>query len=89
MKPHVMGRKKARRFQQGQSADGSEGWDGYTTGIKGILRRACARKAKDALVANKLLNMYSRMNLRPGGKQPEMHDTMWGESRRKEAKQVP
>ena len=31
-----------------------------------------ACKAKDALVAN-------RMNLRPGGKQPEMHDTMWGD----------
>jgi hypothetical protein len=31
-----------------------------------------ACKAKDALVAN-------RMNLRPGGKQPEMHDTTWGD----------
>lgn len=30
-----------------------------------------ACKAKDALVAN-------RMNLRPGGKQPEMHKTKWG-----------
>jgi len=30
-----------------------------------------ARKAKDALVAN-------RMNLGPGGKQPTMRDTIWG-----------
>ena len=34
-----------------------------------------ACKAKDALVAN-------RMNLRPGGKQPEMHDTVWGDGRK-------
>ena len=31
-----------------------------------------ACKAKDALVAN-------RMNLRPGGKQPKMHNTKWGD----------
>jgi hypothetical protein len=30
-----------------------------------------ACKAKDALVAN-------RMNLGPGGKQPKMHNTKWG-----------